>query len=82
MNVNVSQGRNTTVRVTNVSAEAERLGLPPRVISDLFYARKLDTKRCPIIGGRRLIPVEYRAELEATLHQLGIIPALVGADDR
>lgn len=49
-----------------VSDVGRRYGVPPRVISDLFYARKLDDRRCPIVGGRRLIPEDYLPEIEST----------------
>ena len=40
----------------SVREVARQLGVRPRDISDLFYARRLDDARCPIIGGRRRIP--------------------------
>jgi hypothetical protein len=46
-----------------VSDVARSLGVAPRAISDLFYARRLDDRRCPILGGRRLIPAEYVNEI-------------------
>jgi hypothetical protein len=58
-----------------VSDIARRLNVPPRAISDLFYARRLDDRRCPIIGGRRVIPAHYLSELEATLRAAGWLPA-------
>jgi hypothetical protein len=42
-----------------VSEVARQLGVRPRDISDLFYQRLLDDQRCPIVGGRRLIPEDY-----------------------
>ncbi len=58
-----------------VSGAARRLGnIPPRNISDLFYARKLDDGRCPIVGGRRLIPLDYLATVEAALRRAGHLP--------
>ena len=54
-----------------VSDVGRRFGVAPRVISDLFYARKLDDRRCPIIGGRRLIPAEYLPTVEAALRRTG-----------
>jgi hypothetical protein len=54
-----------------VSDVGRRFGVAPRVISDLFYARKLDDRRCPIIGGRRLIPAEYLSTVEAALRRSG-----------
>jgi hypothetical protein len=54
-----------------VSEAARRWGIPPRVISDLFYARRLDDRRCPIIGGKRLIPPDYLPEVERVLREAG-----------
>jgi hypothetical protein len=50
-----------------VSEVARQMGVPPRVISDLFYRRRLDDARCPILGGRRLIPSDYLSEVERVL---------------
>jgi hypothetical protein len=44
------------------------------VISDLFYARRLDDRRCPIVGGRRLIPDDYLPEVESVLRAAGHLP--------
>jgi hypothetical protein len=44
------------------------------VISDLFYSRRLDDARCPIIGGRRLIPEDYISEIKEVLRELGHLP--------
>jgi hypothetical protein len=58
-----------------VSDLARRLRVAPRFISDLFYARRLDDSRCPIVGGRRLIPADYISEVEAALRGAGKLPA-------
>jgi hypothetical protein len=54
-----------------VSDVARRIRARPKDISDLFYQRRLDDRRCPIVGGRRLIPEDYLPVIEATLRQLG-----------
>jgi hypothetical protein len=59
----------------NVSDVARRLRAKPKDISDLFYQRRLDDDRCPIVGGRRLIPEEYVPSIEATLRSLGRMEA-------
>ena len=51
----------------SVSDVARLLGAKPRVISDLFYRRELPDGRCPIIGGRRLIPEDCIDEIAAAL---------------
>jgi hypothetical protein len=54
----------------SVSEAARRIGARPKDISDLFYQRKLDDQRCPIVAGRRLIPEDYLPVVEATLRRL------------
>lgn len=54
-----------------VSEVARRHRIPPRRISDLFYQRKLDDDVCPVVAGRRLIPVEYLPVVEAALRSRG-----------
>jgi hypothetical protein len=53
-----------------VSEVARQNGVPPRVISDLFYARRLDDRLCPIVGGRRLIPTHYVPTIAKVLREL------------
>jgi hypothetical protein len=54
-----------------VSEAARAWDISPRVISDLFYARRLDDRRCPIVGGRRLIPEDYLPEIAEALRKAG-----------
>jgi hypothetical protein len=54
----------------SVSEVARRIGARPKDISDLFYQRKLDDRRCPVTGGRRLIPEDYVPAVEAALRLL------------
>jgi hypothetical protein len=56
-----------------VSDVARRLATRPRAISDLFYQRKLSDARCPIVGGRRLIPEDYLPVVEAVLRKHGLL---------
>jgi hypothetical protein len=55
-----------TVTVTEVARGA---GVSPRTISDLFYARKLDDAKCPVVSGRRRIPVEYVEEIKRVINE-------------
>ena len=57
-----------------VSDVGRRFGVAPRIISDLFYARRLDDQRCPIIAGRRLIPLDYIPCVEAALRAADRLP--------
>jgi hypothetical protein len=50
-----------------VSEVARKLGVNPREISDAFYQRLLDDARCPIAGGRRMIPADYIPEIKRVL---------------
>jgi hypothetical protein len=61
-----------------VSEVARQKGVAPRVISDLFYARRLDDRRCPIVGGRRLIPADYLTDIERVLRDCGHLPQEAG----
>jgi hypothetical protein len=62
----------------SVSEVARRNGVPPRVISDLFYQRLLSDERCPVIGGRRLIPADYLPAITAVLLGRGRRKATTG----
>jgi hypothetical protein len=59
---------NNTVGVTETT---RKLGVLPRVLSDLFHAEKLDRDRCPIVGKRRVIPADYVPIIKAKLRELG-----------
>jgi len=43
----------------------ERYGVSvlPHELSNLFYRRELDTERCQVVAGRRMIPVGYLAHI-------------------
>ena len=45
----------------------------PSDITNLFYKRILDEDRCPVLGGRRLIPVDYVPVIERVLRERGLI---------
>ena len=51
----------------SVSEVARQLDVPPRDISDLFYARVLDDQLCPVVGRRRVIPAGYIDTIRAAL---------------
>jgi len=55
------------VKHFSVSEVARLYGVSPRVISDLFYQRRLSDARCPVIGDRRIIPQDYLAEIAKAL---------------
>jgi len=45
----------------------------PHVISTLFYKRRLDDERCPIVGRVRLIPEDYIPAIEGVLRTQGFL---------
>ena len=55
----------------SVSEVARRLGANPQDISDLFYKRKLRDDLCPIMAGRRLIPLDYLDQIRLALRRYG-----------
>ena len=55
----------------SVSEVARRLGARPKDISDLFYARHLSDAKCPVVGGRRLIPDTYVERIRNALSRAG-----------
>jgi hypothetical protein len=60
-----------------VSDAARRIpGARPKDISDLLYLRRLRDDRCPLVGGRRMIPKTYLPEVETALRAAGKLPAL------
>jgi hypothetical protein len=70
----ITNGGQTVKDYLLVSGVARRLGVAPRAISDLFYSRRLNDELCPIIGGRRLIPLAYLGQIEAALRDRGRLP--------
>jgi len=55
----------------SVSQAARQIGAKPKDISDLFYARKLRDDLCPIVAGRRIIPMYYVEVICAALKRHG-----------
>ncbi len=48
---------------------ADVLGVAPKVLSDLLYRGIIDRQRCPLLGRRRAIPVDYLPEVLAALRR-------------
>jgi hypothetical protein len=61
---------------TTMGEIADKYGIRPRHISDLFYARQLDGKRCPVVNGRRLIPTNYVPKIVQALRDAGRLEAV------
>lgn len=53
----------------SVSEVARQIGANPKDISNLFYQRKLRDDICPIVAGRRIIPIDYIEIIKAALKQ-------------
>lgn len=52
----------------------------PQAISNLFYKRRLDDDRCPIVGRFRLIPADYVPTIERVLRERGLLVASPNAN--
>lgn len=54
----------TVGQVARQLEESSGRAISPQRISNLFYARRLDNIRCPLVGRVRLIPRDYIPEVE------------------
>ena len=64
-----------------VGEVADRLGVAPRLVTELFYTRRINPKRAPVVAGRRLIPVELVSVIAMELRRKGIRVRRVGAGE-
>jgi hypothetical protein len=55
--------------VLSIGDAAGQLNVNPRVLTNMFYNGQLDRERCPVVGGRRLIPRDYLGEIKRVLHE-------------
>src|SRR5262245_60079657 len=55
----------------SITELADRYGVAPKAISDLFFRRLLDPDRCIVKAGRKLIPSEYVPHVERALRRAG-----------
>jgi len=58
----------------SVGQAAERFKVSPRILTEFFYQRRFRDDLCPVIAGRRLIPVDYLPEIERVLRREGKLP--------
>jgi len=63
-----------------VGEAAPLVGCLPKTLTDWLYLGTLDRRRCPIIGGRRMIPASYLDTIRRELRLRGIRRAT--ANDR
>ncbi|HPF41853.1 MAG TPA: hypothetical protein P5081_17620 [Phycisphaerae bacterium] len=54
---------------TTISDAARIVGIPPKRICNMFFSGRLDDSRCPRLGRRRLIPLDYIAEIKAKVKE-------------
>ena len=52
-----------------VGEVADKFGCSPQWLSQQIYLRRLDVSRCPLLGGRRLIPESYLPEIERIIRR-------------
>jgi hypothetical protein len=50
---------------------ARRLKVGPRAVTDVFYRGLANADACPIIGGRRFIPIAHLPALAISLRRAG-----------
>lgn len=62
-------------QVYSISELADELGIPPRVISDAIYVRRLDEAWLHRAGNRRVVLAADIPRIRAALAQLGKLPA-------
>jgi hypothetical protein len=53
---------------------ADRFGVKPAVIVNLFYTGVLDNDRCPLHGRSRIIQLDYLPTIEQALRDAGKLP--------
>jgi hypothetical protein len=53
----------------SISELADRYGVTPKAISDLFFRRALDPSCCMVKAGRKLIPESYLPTVERALRR-------------
>lgn len=63
------------MKLLSVTEAADEIGCRPRDISDAFYRRDLDESRVIRIAGRRVIPLDYLAEIRKVLADRGRVEA-------
>ena len=57
----------TRQQIYTITEVARLLGVPPRKISDLFYAQKIPSDDVQIIGRHRLMPISLLPTIRAAL---------------
>ena len=55
-------------------SEETGITVSPTAISTLFYKRRLDDERCPVVGTLRQIPADYVPIIKSVLRDHGYLP--------
>ncbi len=64
---------------TTVGNLADHFGVPPKLLSSLFWQRVLDAEKCPVVSGRRLIPTDYVETIGEVLRERGYLAGAAAA---
>ena len=67
----VNAQRRINMAIQSVSNVARKLGVAPKLISDLFYTRVLNDDKAPVLSGRRVIPESYVETIREELIKRG-----------
>ena len=70
-------GRHLLFRKADVLRWLGQRSVRPSQITQLFYERRLRDDLCPIVGGRRIIPVEYVDAIAMELRRKGVVASKV-----
>ncbi len=75
--------RSENVTYTTVGDIARRHGVRPSQVTQLFTERRIPEDLCPVISGRRLIPIQIIPAIVAELRRKGIAvqPSEEGEND-
>ena len=63
------------VEYISLSKAAAKLGVKPKLLSDLIWAHAIDTTHCPLIGRTRCIPVDLLPVIREVLVEKGKLAA-------
>ena len=70
--VAVTNAEAIEMSVMTVGDVARRLGVNPSMITMLFYRGHVRPDRCPVVGGRRLIPPDMVDVIAMALRRRGV----------
>lgn len=65
-----------------VGEAAAELGCAPKLLTDMIYRRIVDTRRCPLSGGRRQIPRELLPHIADVIQRRHLARPAIGERNR